>query len=360
LNRREDSAKPIRRAAAVNEQGFNQESARVKALYPTTRVGLCGIKIPQILRTAFVMQIVLDQSFDDLDQLRQEVRGWDIDFRLLDSGGFSGRVRQLVSNDVLLSYARFARRLDQSGAIPPGFLTFVIPSRRCRGFWWRGHQVTSRDLLVFPLGSELRSASRSDFEVLLVSARVALLEDLADAMGIPWSKVVGCGCAEVVPLQSDRMERLRVQVADLIARGAEVRAVEEAHRLVGDLVSLLGASSAQRRTSARQRDQAVDRVVEYLHSAALPSGDMASLCRVALASERTLQYAFRERYGISPVQFVKRWKLNTARRLLIDPHDDLSIGEVAARLGFWHASQFAVDYRNLFGELPSQTVRRGR
>ena len=142
----------------------------------------------------------------------------------------------------------------------------------------------------------------------------------------PWSKVVRRAYAEVVPLRSEEMERLQVHVADLIAQGAEARAFEEARRLVGHLVSLLGASSAQRRTSARQRDRAVDRVVEYLHSAALPTGDMASLCRVALASERTLQYAFRERYGISPVQFVKRWKLNTARRLLIDPRDDLSIG----------------------------------
>jgi hypothetical protein len=31
---------------------------------------------------------------------------------------------------------------------------------------------------------------------------------------------------------------------------------------------------------------------------------------------------------------------------------------VALRKGYWHMSQFAADYRRLFGELPSSTLHR--
>jgi AraC family ethanolamine operon transcriptional activator len=36
-----------------------------------------------------------------------------------------------------------------------------------------------------------------------------------------------------------------------------------------------------------------------------------------------------------------------------------TVGDVAARWGFWHLSRFAADYRQHFGELPSATRARG-
>jgi AraC family ethanolamine operon transcriptional activator len=50
-------------------------------------------------------------------------------------------------------------------------------------------------------------------------------------------------------------------------------------------------------------------------------------------------------------------RLNGVRRELRHGTAELRIGDVAARWGFWHQSQFAADYRTLFGELPSQTLR---
>ena len=35
-----------------------------------------------------------------------------------------------------------------------------------------------------------------------------------------------------------------------------------------------------------------------------------------------------------------------------------SVQDAAAAYGFWHMSQFAVDYRQLFGERPSETIKR--
>ena len=35
----------------------------------------------------------------------------------------------------------------------------------------------------------------------------------------------------------------------------------------------------------------------------------------------------------------------------------VTVAEVAGRWGFWHMGQMAADYRKLFDELPSQTLR---
>jgi AraC-like DNA-binding protein len=53
-------------------------------------------------------------------------------------------------------------------------------------------------------------------------------------------------------------------------------------------------------------------------------------------------------------------------KLLNGVHRDLKnadsaptkITDVAIHWGFWHMSQFAIDYQRFFGELPSQTMNR--
>lgn len=83
------------------------------------------------------------------------------------------------------------------------------------------------------------------------------------------------------------------------------------------------------------------------------------LCRALNVSRRTLQYCFAEIYGIAPLAYLRRVRLNRARRdLSTAPNDRVSVTGVATHWGFWHLGRFSVDYRQLFGESPSDTLRR--
>jgi AraC-like DNA-binding protein len=51
--------------------------------------------------------------------------------------------------------------------------------------------------------------------------------------------------------------------------------------------------------------------------------------------------------------------MNLARRALRNAHTaNTSVTEVAMQLGFWELGRFAVQYKSLFGESPSTTLRR--
>jgi transcriptional regulator GlxA family with amidase domain len=57
--------------------------------------------------------------------------------------------------------------------------------------------------------------------------------------------------------------------------------------------------------------------------------------------------------------YVRMTRLHRARHLLCSTAvRTRSISEIALDCGFWHLSQFAVDYKLLFGESPSVTFRR--
>jgi AraC-like DNA-binding protein len=86
---------------------------------------------------------------------------------------------------------------------------------------------------------------------------------------------------------------------------------------------------------------------------------LAELAETVGVSTRSLSRAFHERHGMGPIGFLRRRRLEAARRDLIDAEPgETDVTRVALRYGFAHLGRFAVDYRRMFGESPSETLRR--
>jgi AraC-like DNA-binding protein len=86
---------------------------------------------------------------------------------------------------------------------------------------------------------------------------------------------------------------------------------------------------------------------------------VSDLCRVTGVSERTLEYAFREVMGLTPVAYLIRLRLHRVREgLLAGTHATTTVTTEALTWGFWHFGEFSRAYKACFGELPSDTLRR--
>ncbi len=107
-----------------------------------------------------------------------------------------------------------------------------------------------------------------------------------------------------------------------------------------------------------QRRRLVDKARELTLSRPDSPLSVLALCCEVGASRRKLNYCFQDVLGMSPVQYLRALRLNTVRRELLTHSPGLAVQDVAARWGFWHLSQFSRDYRRLFAELPSATLRR--
>ncbi|WP_018411511.1 helix-turn-helix domain-containing protein [Methyloversatilis thermotolerans] len=83
------------------------------------------------------------------------------------------------------------------------------------------------------------------------------------------------------------------------------------------------------------------------------------LCERLHVTRRTLQNHFNSVVGMSPKDYLKRVRLNAVRRELQHGCDPARcVHDIAMHWGFWHLGHFSHDYRELFGELPSQTLKR--
>jgi len=92
-------------------------------------------------------------------------------------------------------------------------------------------------------------------------------------------------------------------------------------------------------------------ILEHLDEA-VPVGRLAEHCGV---SQRTLEKAFTDLRGLTPVAHMRNLRLDHARRAL-DEHG-AGVAEIAARFGFRSTTTFALEYRKRFGIPPSRTKR---
>jgi AraC-like DNA-binding protein len=83
-----------------------------------------------------------------------------------------------------------------------------------------------------------------------------------------------------------------------------------------------------------------------------------NLVEVTGANARAIFRAFQRSRGYSPMAFAKRIRLNRAKQMLSLPDPQTSVAGVAFSCGFANLGHFAKEYREAFGERPSETLAR--
>ena len=308
--------------------------------------------------------ILLHRSFDDFDELATEAKHWDLDLRQLDRGRFDGELLQTAVGTILFTEARFCRSLDQRGSAPPGIRTIALPAKQDVRFNWRKKTITGNDMLIFPCNGELECISQPDFHVFTVSLPESLLQEIiaeveaCEVSELLQRETVTCAPSTMAVLR-EKLRGLAISakmVDSCLADENLLREVEsDISRLFVD--ALRGSHTSPTDSNGRQRDLAIERAKTFISQNTTEPLTVQDVCQAATVSERTLQYAFLEHFGITPKAYLKAVRLNGVRQELKDAESDVSINQVAMRWGFWHMSQFAVDYRKHFGELPSQTLQ---
>ncbi|GAA4381516.1 helix-turn-helix transcriptional regulator [Agromyces bauzanensis] len=85
---------------------------------------------------------------------------------------------------------------------------------------------------------------------------------------------------------------------------------------------------------------------------------MTDVANAAFVSTRGLHAAFTRERGETPMQYLRRVRLDAVRADLLAGGADVTVAVVARRWGFAHLPRFAERYRRAFGERPSETLRR--
>jgi AraC family ethanolamine operon transcriptional activator len=84
---------------------------------------------------------------------------------------------------------------------------------------------------------------------------------------------------------------------------------------------------------------------------------LPEIARLLNTSTRSLNSYVSGHFGEPPAKYMRRQRLLRVRALLLAGE---CVTRAAYEVGFWNLGQLSRYYRTVFGELPSETLQRGR
>jgi AraC-like DNA-binding protein len=100
------------------------------------------------------------------------------------------------------------------------------------------------------------------------------------------------------------------------------------------------------------------RAKDFMHANAREELHLEDIERVSGVSRFKLFEGFRRHFGMSPMAYLKKFRLTAARQEILEDAAVRNISVVAMGWGFTHLGRFASEYRKLFNETPSMTLQR--
>ena len=145
---------------------------------------------------------------------------------------------------------------------------------------------------------------------------------------------------------------------DILANPGIAHAFEQ--KLVHAMVTCLSTDlPSERRFCGLQHSRVINRFERFLETKQYQPVYLAEICAAIGASERTLRTCCQEHYGMGPVRYLWLRRMHLAHRALLRADAAAStVTSIAADHGFWEFGRFSVEYRTLFGELPSVSLHR--
>ena len=108
----------------------------------------------------------------------------------------------------------------------------------------------------------------------------------------------------------------------------------------------------------RTQPTALRRATEFIHENAHRDITLSDIAASVNLTPRSVQYTFRRHLGTTPLEYLRRVRLDRAHRELqaADPRVD-TVMAIAGRWGFTHPGRFSSVYKRAFGTPPSETLR---
>ncbi|MBV9198745.1 MAG: AraC family transcriptional regulator [Alphaproteobacteria bacterium] len=278
-------------------------------------------------------------------------------------GQFQARLTQVELERLRLTAVEEAQPRIAFIAMPTDMAMIAFPTDGRPFPVWGGIEIRPGEMITFGPGERLhaRTAGPCRWGAIQVPQRRL----------VNYGRVLSGTRFVVPPVARWRPRRAAVkQLHDLhraAIRMAEVRATaltdpQAAHGLeqqvLDALIEFLSEEAEEEPTTGRRHRDILARFEDLL--VAQPFLPMTKICAALGVPERTLRSCCKEHLGMGPSSYRRRHAMQRVYRALRSGDADMaSVSEIARQYGFNGFGRLAANYRSLYGELPSSTLRRG-
>lgn len=304
--------------------------------------------------------IIRREAFEDLAGSVNTF--FNVDTVQLESGKFHGQIDFIASTGILLYRENYPLRTHLEGELLGNRFGFSIPLQPAKGKFL-GESLDDSRISSSVSGETFDHTMDGGYEQMLVlidHAKLLKLAEQASLSADALGAVIRGRKGKVLKTSPDDIGNLRRKLAKMLGTlrhgGLKMSADAFEKSIFDSILPVIdGGEYFLDRNSATIL---VRRAMDFANSISGPVR-ISDLCMALNASPRTVELAFSKIIGVGPHSFFRISRMNRARMMLLKADSRESrVTDIAGAFGFSELGRFSVQYRELFGESPSETLRR--
>ena len=303
---------------------------------------------------------------NDIDELTDKMPDWDNDWRQLGTGRPQNRIEVIAGQHTVIQQIRLSHSIHQRGKTPSQMMTFGFPTSQSL-LSWDGREVAGPTMYDFNSASGYDTVSRQGFFGVTVSLSRVSISHIAERLKLPATQMLDSNLPRLLSGENYALGGFRQYLYGLCDDLSNARTPKECHFAMLELdeklpIHFLTALAESRLESCAQplkvRQKGLRLAIDYIEANCQNNPGILDICAATDLSWRSLDRAFKECLGIGPKRYLLNLRLSQARRQLKSAPPGTKVVNIANDWGFWHMGDFAREYKKMFGELPTESLRR--
>ena len=310
---------------------------------------------------------VLAFEADDPNQIEALFQDADIRIIPLEGGAFRAKMKTATIGTLQLHHVSVTSKILTEGTTADCSTSLIFPSNSGGPLTFQGMTLAADEIMLHgPKAQHCAVGAACEISVIVLPTNLLEMELSACINCSPFdfhaqSYRIRMNTDFVLAFRKLILDALQIFKSTSFSESMDRVGNEFECSLLAVLCSGLTLSCVSSNPEIKQNIPAIQ-IIRKAREFFEHSGDrpvyLGELCRVTQAGARTLQIAFSEVLGVSPMRYLKLRRLHRVRcQLLSSSHSEINVKMAALQAGFWDLSRFAIDYKSVFNELPSQTPR---
>ena len=293
----------------------------------------------------------------DSDLLRDVIKGASFDLHQVGKGSFQADMFHASIGKGILDSARYSNSILTEGTVSEDNMSFGFIHHCKNEFNFNGNTLHKHDILMGDEGGPLSTCIPAGTHW---SSFQFKRDDLLK-LGIQLDK----DNSKIFHLNQKMQEDLSTKLGGILnylekendEKVAQINTELLYHHILGIYANALDDIKD---VAHLKRDESLllsKKILNYLKDHADQPIQLIELTTLTGKSERTVERIFKKYFGIAPYAYLKLHRLHLIRYQLLKTEGS-TIGDIALKHGFTQMGYFGNEYKKLFNEMPSQTLRK--
>jgi AraC-like DNA-binding protein len=296
----------------------------------------------------------------DSEQLRYAVKNSEFDLQQLNKGAFQAELFSADLGKGILDKAYYGKSMLNHGVFSSDYMLFGILFKSDKTGTVNGQDFHAQDIILCDEGAEIEYYSTDDSYWSSLQFKRSDLH----ALGVKTDKPRPSPYHIRNKTNQNVSKQVQYILNHLEQSDTENNIAFNQELLYNHLLTLYARtlendenSKTPKRTES---SHLAKKIHSYIHRHADVLIQMIDLTRLTGKSERTVERIFKKHFGLTPYKYLKIHRLNLIRKQLqqLKKEDEpLNITQIAMNNGFFQMGYFGCEYKKMFSETASETLK---